>query len=108
MSTAVIDDVADFLARVPAFRLLDAAEIRGLAGLGGGNADWAERAVREAVSLSASEALKLKVVDLVATDLGDLLKQIDGRTVRIDRENIQKANLEYEMPGKGQKAKGKS
>lgn len=32
---------------------------------------------------------------------------VDGRTVRIDRENIQKANLEYEMPGKGQKAKGK-
>jgi ribosome maturation factor RimP len=32
---------------------------------------------------------------------------VDGRSVRIDRENIQKANLEYEMPGKGQKAKGK-
>jgi ribosome maturation factor RimP len=32
---------------------------------------------------------------------------VDGRAVRIDRENIQKANLEYEMPGKGQKAKGK-
>ena len=32
---------------------------------------------------------------------------VDGRPVRIDRENIQKANLEYTMPGKGQKAKGK-
>ncbi len=60
-----------------------AAYIRGLAELRGRNGEWAERAVREAVSLSASEALKLKVVDLVATDLGDLLKQLDGRTVQV-------------------------
>src|SRR3990167_5022607 len=41
-----------------------AAYIRGLAELRGRNAEWAERAVREAVSLSASEALELKVIDL--------------------------------------------
>ena len=51
-----------------------AAYIRGLAELRGRNIEWAERAVREAVSLSAAEALELKVVDLVATDLDDLLK----------------------------------
>ena len=49
-----------------------AAYIRGLAELRGRNIEWAERAVREAVSLSAAEALELKVVDLVATDLDDL------------------------------------
>jgi membrane-bound serine protease (ClpP class) len=61
-----------------------AAYIRGLAELRGRNAEWAERAVREAVSLSASEALQLKVIDLVAADLGDLLKQLDGRRIRMD------------------------
>ncbi|UUZ76267.1 hypothetical protein LP414_34055 [Polaromonas sp. P1(28)-13] len=60
-----------------------AAFIRGLAQLRGRNADWAERAVREAVSLTASEALRDKVVDVVAKDLPDLLSQIDGRTVRV-------------------------
>jgi len=58
-----------------------AAYIRGLAQLRGRNAAWAERAVREAVSLSAREALTLKVIDLLADDLPQLLKQLDGRTV---------------------------
>jgi len=58
-----------------------AAYIRGLAQLRGRNADWAERAVREAVSLPATEALKLKVIDLVADDVPGLLKQLDGRRV---------------------------
>ncbi|MGH8778362.1 NfeD family protein [Paraburkholderia sp.] len=57
------------------------AYIRGLAQLRGRNADWAERAVREAVSLSARDALDLHVVDVVARDVPDLLHQIDGRTV---------------------------
>ena len=60
-----------------------AAYIRSLANMRGRNADWAERAVREAVSLSAAEARKLKVVDLVARDLPDLLKQVDGRKVNV-------------------------
>jgi membrane-bound serine protease (ClpP class) len=58
-----------------------AAYIRGLAQLRGRNADWAERAVREAVSLPASEALKLKVIDLIADDVVALLKQVDGRAI---------------------------
>src|SRR5216684_8103665 len=49
------------------------AYIRGLAQMRGRNAEWAERAVREAVSLSAPEALRMKVIDLVAADVPDLL-----------------------------------
>lgn len=56
-----------------------AAYIRGLATLRGRNAEWAERAVREAVSLSAEEALEQQVVDYLARDLGDLLRQLDGK-----------------------------
>jgi membrane-bound serine protease (ClpP class) len=59
-----------------------AAYIRGLAQMRGRNAEWAERAVREAVSLSAGEALKMKVVDLLADDVPDLLKRLDGRTLK--------------------------
>lgn len=59
------------------------AYIRSLAQLRGRNADWAEKAVREAASLSASEALEADVIDLVARDLDDLLAQIDGRTVEV-------------------------
>jgi membrane-bound serine protease (ClpP class) len=58
-----------------------AAYIRGLAQLRGRNADWGERAVREAVSLSAADALELKVIDLVADDVPGLLKKLDGRRV---------------------------
>ena len=58
-----------------------AAYIRGLAQLRGRNADWAERAVREAVSLPAAEALKLKVIDLIADDVAALLRQVDGRAI---------------------------
>jgi membrane-bound serine protease (ClpP class) len=57
------------------------AYIRSLAQLRGRNAEWAERAVREAVSLSADEALRIHVVDRVAADVADLLKQIDGTRV---------------------------
>lgn len=56
--------------------------IRGLAELRNRNADWAEEAVRKAVSLTASVALEQNVIDIVATDLTDLLRQIDGRSVR--------------------------
>ncbi|WP_250473622.1 nodulation protein NfeD [Caballeronia sp. GAFFF1] len=59
-----------------------AAYIRGLAQLRGRNAQWAERAVREAVALSANEALAQKVIDLTATDIPDLLAKLDGRRVR--------------------------
>jgi membrane-bound serine protease (ClpP class) len=58
-----------------------AAYLRGLAQLRGRNADWAEKAVREAVSLTAEEALKQKVIDVVAPDVTSLLSQLDGKTV---------------------------
>ena len=49
----------------------------------GRNVEWAEKAVRESVSITDEDALKLHVVDLVAADVDDLLHQIDGRTVTI-------------------------
>jgi membrane-bound serine protease (ClpP class) len=58
-----------------------AAYIRGLAQLRGRNADWGERAVREAVSLSADEALTQHVTDLTARDVNDLVAKLDGRKV---------------------------
>jgi len=65
-----------------------AAYLRSLAQLRGRNPDFAERAVREAASLSADEALAAKVIDLVASDLADLLKRLDGREVKLDSGNV--------------------
>ncbi len=59
------------------------ALIRSLAELRGRNADWAEKAVREAASLSASGALQANVIDLIARNPTELLQQIDGRTVEL-------------------------
>ncbi len=58
------------------------AYIRTLAQLRGRNADWAERAVRSGETLTADDALREKVIDVVATDLNDLLAKIDGRKVK--------------------------
>ncbi|MFM0169668.1 NfeD family protein [Paraburkholderia sediminicola] len=68
-----------------------AAYIRGLAQMRGRNADWAERAVREAVSLSAADALAQHVVDLNARDVPDLLRQLDGRMVVTSTGNVKLA-----------------
>jgi membrane-bound serine protease (ClpP class) len=68
-----------------------AAFIRGLAQLRGRNAEWAERAVREAVSLTAGEALQSRVIDVLAKDLPDLLAQADGRKVRVQGADRQLA-----------------
>jgi len=57
------------------------AYLRSLAELRGRNQEWAEKAVREADSVAASEALKLGVIDIIASGMADLLKQIDGREV---------------------------
>jgi membrane-bound serine protease (ClpP class) len=65
-----------------------AAFIRGLAQQRGRNAEWAERAVREAVTLTADEALRDKVIDVVARDVNDLLARIDGRRVRVSTGEI--------------------
>ena len=60
------------------------AYIRGLAvNLRNRNADWAEAAVRYAASLSASDALEQGVIDVVAANVADLLRQIDGRRVQV-------------------------
>ncbi|MFJ0785432.1 prepilin-type N-terminal cleavage/methylation domain-containing protein, partial [Bordetella bronchiseptica] len=64
------------------------AYIRALADLRGRNADWAEQAVREAASLSASQALARNVIDIVAEDTPALLAQADGRTVRVGAANV--------------------
>jgi membrane-bound serine protease (ClpP class) len=60
-----------------------AAMIRGIAEKRGRNAQWAEDAVRKAVSITETEALKLKVIDVIAPDIPSLLKSIDGKTVDV-------------------------
>lgn len=65
-----------------------AAFIRGLAELRNRNADWAERAVREAASLSSTAAAREHVIDFTATTIDDLLTQAQGRTVRVGQTDI--------------------
>lgn len=67
------------------------AYIRGLAELHGRNAEWAESAVRGAASLPASVALAQKVIDVVAADMPDLLRQVDGRDVRAGGRRVRLA-----------------
>jgi membrane-bound serine protease (ClpP class) len=62
-----------------------AAFARSLAAERGRNVEWAEKAVRASVSVTEREAVKLKVVDLVADSVPDLLAKIDGRTVKTAR-----------------------
>jgi len=64
------------------------AYIRSLAELRGRNADWAEKAVRQAESLSANDALDGNVVDIIATNIDDLLAQTDGRRVKINTQEV--------------------
>lgn len=59
------------------------AYIRGLAQLYDRNAEWAEKAVREGASLPSHDALKLNVIDIIASGIGDLLQQLDGREVKV-------------------------
>lgn len=59
------------------------AYIRSLAQLRDRNVEWAERAVTEAASLTAREALEENVIDIVATSVADLLEQADGRVVQV-------------------------
>ncbi|MGB7037745.1 MAG: nodulation protein NfeD, partial [Xanthobacteraceae bacterium] len=74
-----------------------AAYIRSLAAVNDRNADWAETAVRSAASLPAAEALKLHVVDVVAADVPDLLRQIDGRTVTVAGKPLRLATAGLEV-----------
>jgi len=58
------------------------AQARSVAERRGRNADWVEQAIRASVSITETEALQKRVIDLVADDLDDLLRQIDGREVK--------------------------
>ena len=64
-----------------------AAYIRSLAELRGRNAEWAEQAVREGVSLSSEQALEAGVIDIIARDIPDLLQQVNGTTVSVQNED---------------------
>ena len=74
------------------------AYIRGLAQLRGRNVGWAEKAVREAASLPAEEAVKQNVADLLAADLPELLKKLNGRKINMDGRTITFANPRSHSP----------
>ncbi|MBI4561346.1 MAG: nodulation protein NfeD, partial [Candidatus Rokubacteria bacterium] len=65
-----------------------AAFARTIATERGRNAEWAEKAVRVSVSATEREAVRLKVVDLIAENVSDLLVKIDGRTVKTRKETV--------------------
>jgi len=64
------------------------AYIRGLAEAHGRNADWAEEAVRDAATLTASAALEQNVIDLIAVDQAELLANIHGREVKVNNRSV--------------------
>ncbi len=64
------------------------AYIRSLAEMRDRNAEWAEKAVREAASLSAEEALRQGVVDVMARDIPELLSELDGREVNVAGQDV--------------------
>ena len=68
METKVVNDMASYG--------------RSIANSKGRNAEWVENAIRESVSITAEEAVQTNVIDLVANDINDLLKQVDGREVK--------------------------
>ena len=72
------------------------AYIKSIAEKKGRNVKWAVQAVRESVSIPETEALKIKIIDLIAKDMDDLLKKIDGRTV-------EKAGGTFKLATKGAK-----
>jgi membrane-bound serine protease (ClpP class) len=65
-----------------------AAYIRTLANSHGRNADWAEKAVRESVSATETEALDMKVIEIIAPDLEGLVTQLDGRQVTLVNNQV--------------------
>jgi membrane-bound serine protease (ClpP class) len=74
------------------------AHARSVAEKRGRNADWVEKAIRESVSVTETEAVKQLIIDFVATDLQDLIRQIDGKTVagkgKLDLKDAQIITIE--------------
>ncbi len=64
------------------------AYLRSLAQLRGRNVEWAEQAVRDAATLTAPEALEQNVIELVASDIAELLQQLDGREVFLKNDTL--------------------
>jgi membrane-bound serine protease (ClpP class) len=64
------------------------AHIKGLADKRGRNAEWAEQAVRKSVSITEKEAIEQDVIDFIARDLDDLLAQLDGKEVTLDKKKV--------------------
>lgn len=79
------------------------AYVRSIAKERGRNQDWAEKAIRESVSITADVAVKEKVVDLVARDLDELLDLLDGREITLNKGKVKIAtkgvHLTYVTPG---------
>jgi membrane-bound serine protease (ClpP class) len=73
------------------------AYIRSLAAVNGRNADWAADAVRWAISLPAADALSLHVIDVIADDIPDLLRKIDGRTTTVAGKPLQLATARLDV-----------
>lgn len=73
-----------------------AALIRGLAEKRGRNLDWVEAAVRDSLSLTATEALDENVIDLVAMDISELIEQMDGREVNGETLNLSSPMIQFE------------
>jgi len=81
------------------------AYIKSIAGARGRNVEWAEKAVRESVSATEQEALELNVIDMVATDLDNLVAQLDGwqvtmadeRVITLDTEGARLNNIEMSI-----------
>jgi membrane-bound serine protease (ClpP class) len=76
---------------------------RGIAKEKGRNAEWVELAVRESVSITAEEALNKNVIDLIATDLDDLMRKLDGREITLQKGkvtlNTKDLARKYHRPG---------
>jgi membrane-bound serine protease (ClpP class) len=67
------------------------AYIESIAAKKGRNVKWAAKAVRESVSITETEALKIKIIDLIAKDVDDLLAKIDGKTLEKSKRTIKLA-----------------
>lgn len=67
------------------------AQIRNIANARGRNADWAEDAVRNSVSITADEAVELRVVDMIAASVPELLRAVDGREVELPQGSVRLA-----------------